>query len=109
MKKKAVVNFESLKIEHNVPVQRQSKIVDSDAVKILEKMKVGDSIKFPEALLKPMVAAANTLRYRLKWVFSFRRLDKYDHRVWRLADGTVLRKKRSKQVIDTVDVLTPTR
>ena len=63
----------------------------------LNELQVGQSFRMPMELYRIYCNAKTTHKRLNKKIFISRKLDKYNFRCWRLADGTVLARPRQTQ------------
>jgi len=94
MKKQQAVTIKSIKIETGIEVELRKSI--SEAYELLDKLQVGQSIKVPSALKRQLLSAKCSIVRRTGKVFITRTIDKYNIRMWRIADGTKLKTNKQK-------------
>lgn len=91
----AKFDIASLRPEENVAITPRTNEQTVEIYAKLRELAVGQSYKMPTSLLVPFQNAKIALKRIEKRIIIFRKIDAFNFRCWRLADGTVLTTRRS--------------
>jgi hypothetical protein len=80
-------------VETGIPITSYSSITNKHYL-VLDCLAVNENIRFPKSELKMFISAKSKFHRSSDKRFIFRTIDKFNCRMWRIADKAVLRTKR---------------